>query len=165
MLGILIFYVRSLFLSLHTHSFSTSAGSFSVLSPNLKSPLVPETPVASDLEKSLNIFSEFGFKDVRGNLKVLSLLVIPLSVEEPPGNTVSLGISNQIGNGIALCFSEFSCPKFGVQSEDLADEEAKTSSDSLDLVQSEGDSALAINVGVKDTMDMLESVLCVFDDQ
>ena len=136
-----------------------------MLSPNLKSPLVSETPVTSDLEKSLDIFSEFGFEDVGGNLQILSLLVIPLSVEEPPGNTVSLGIGNQTGNSIALCLSELTGSEFGVQSEDLADEEAETSSDSLDLVESEGDCALAIDVGVKDTMDMLESVLCVFDDQ
>ena len=59
---------RSFFLSLHTHSLSSSACGFGVLSSDLESPLVPETSVASDFEESLDVLSEFGLEDVGGHL-------------------------------------------------------------------------------------------------
>jgi hypothetical protein len=126
---------------------------------------VSETSVASDLEETLDILSEFGFKDVGGDLEVLALLVVALSVKEPFGDTVAFGISDEVSNSIALGLSELTGSELGVKSEDLADEEAETSTNSLDLVKSEGDSALAIDVGVEDTMDVFEGVLSVFDDQ
>ena len=136
-----------------------------MLSSNLESPLVPETSVAPDLEQSLHVFSELGFEDVGCHLQVLSLLVVSLPVEEPTGNAVSLGIGNEIGDGITLRLRQFSGPEFGVESEDLADEESKPSADSLDLVECEGDGSLTVDVGVENTVNMLEGVLSVFDDQ
>jgi hypothetical protein len=41
---------RSFFLSLDTDGFSSSAGGFGVLTSDLKTPLVSETSVGSDLE-------------------------------------------------------------------------------------------------------------------
>jgi hypothetical protein len=164
-LAILIIYVRSFFLPLDTDSLSTSTGGLGVLTSHLESPLVSETPVAPDLEEPLDILSEFGFKDVGCDLEVLALLVVPLSVEEPSGDTVAFGVSDEASDSIALRLSELTGSELGVKSEDLADEEAEASTNSLDLVKSEGDSALAIDVGVEDTMDVLEGVLSVFDDQ
>ena len=51
-----------------------------------------ETTVTSDLEQSFNIFSELGLKNVGGDLKILSLLEISLSIEEPSGHSVSFRI-------------------------------------------------------------------------
>jgi hypothetical protein len=53
---------------------------------------VSKTSVASNLEESLDVFSQLGLEDVGCDLKVLSFLIISLSVEEPPGNAVSLGV-------------------------------------------------------------------------
>jgi len=136
-----------------------------VLASNLESPLVSETSVAPDLEESLDVFSEFGFEDVGGDLQVLSLLVVSLSVEEPSGDTVALGIGNKVSDGIALSLGELSCSELRVESEDLADEESEPSADTLDLVEREGDGSLTVDVGVENTMNMLEGVLSVFDDQ
>ena len=147
LVAILIIHVRSFFLSLHTHSLSASAGSFGVLTSDLESPLVPETPVAPDLEETLDVFSELGFEDVGSNLQVLALLVVSLSVEEPSGDTMALGVCDKIGNGIALGLAELTGSELGVQSEDLADEEAETTTDSLDLVEGEGDGALSVDDG------------------
>jgi len=124
-----------------------------------------ETSVASDFEKSFDIFSQFCFKNVGGNLKILSLLIIFLSVKEPPGNAMTFGIVDDIGNRVALGFGEFSCSESRIDSEDLADEESESSANSLNSLKSEGDSSLTIDVGVEDTMNMLESVVSVFNDQ
>ena len=64
-----------------------------------------------------------------------------------------------------MSFSEFSRSKFGVNSENLADKETESSSDTLDLIEGKRDSSLTINVGVEDTMNVLEAVLGVFDDK
>jgi len=55
---------RSFFLSLDTDGLSSSACCFGVLSSDFESPLVPKTSVASNLEESFDVFSEFGLEDV-----------------------------------------------------------------------------------------------------
>ena len=136
-----------------------------MLAPHLKTPLVPQTSVAPDLEQPLDIFSELGLEDVGGDLQVLALLVVPLPVQEPSGDAVALGISNQAGNGIALSLSQLSGSELGVESEDLADEESEATANSLDLVEGEGDGALSVDVCIEDTVDVLEGVLSVLYDQ
>ena len=98
-------------------------------------------------------------------MEVLALSVIPLSVKEPSGYSVSLGVVDDAGDGVALGHSELSGSELGVDSEDLADEESEPSSDSLDLVEGEGDGPLSVDVGVENTMDVLECVFGVFDDE
>ena len=136
-----------------------------MLTSDLESPLVSKTSVAPDLEQSLDVFSELGFEDVGGDLQVLALLIVSLSVEEPPGDAMAFRISNEISNGIALGLVELTGSELGVKSEDLADEEAEPSTDTLDLVECEGDGSLTVDVGVENTVNMLEGVLSVFDDQ
>jgi hypothetical protein len=126
---------------------------------------VSETSVASYLEESFDVLSEFGLEDVGGHLQILALLVVPLSVEEPSGDTVAFGVVDDIGNGIALSLSEFSGSKFWVDSKDLADEESKPSSHTFNFVKCEGDGSLTVNVGVEDTMNVFEGILSVFDDE
>ena len=124
-----------------------------------------DTLVTSDLVQSFNVFSELGFEDVRGDLEVLSFLVILLSVEEPSWDTVSFGVSDDVGNTVALGFSELTCSESGVDSEDFADEETKSSSDTFDFIEGVGDGSFTVNVGIQDTMNVLESVISVFDDE
>ena len=128
-----ILITESFFLSFDTDGFSSSSGGLGVLSSDLESPFVSETSVASDLEQSLDIFSQFSLEDVGSHLEILSFLVISLSVEEPSGYSVSFRIVDNISNGIALRFSELSCSESGVESEDLADEESESSANSLNL--------------------------------
>lgn len=78
---------------------------------------------------------------------------------------MSFGVVDDAGDGVALGLSELTSSKLGVDSEDLADEESESSSDSLDLVEGEGDSSLSVDVGVENTMDVLECVFGVFDDE
>ena len=126
---------------------------------------MPETSVGSDLEESLNILSELGIEDVGGHLEILAFLVVSLSVEEPSGDSVSFWLSNDFSDGVSLLLRELTSSELGVDSEDLADIEGPTSADTLDSVEGIGDSPLSINVGVEDTMNVLEVVFWVFDDQ
>lgn len=124
-----------------------------------------QTSVASDFEQSFNILSKFGLKNVGGNLKVLSFLVIFLPVQEPSRHTMTFGIVNNISDRVTLRFSEFSSSEFRVDSEYFAYKKSKPSSNSLDFFKGEGNSPLTIDIGVENTMNMFESVFCVFDDQ
>ena len=156
---------KSFFLSLHTHSLSSSTSSLGVLTPDLQTPFVSDTLVASDLVQSFNIFSQLGLEHVRCHLEVLAFLVILLSVEEPSGNTVSFGVSNDVGNTITLGFSELTGSEPGIDSEDFADEKTESPSNTLDFIKSIWNGSLTINISVKNTMNMLEGVVSVFDDE
>ena len=123
------------------------------------------TFVASDFIKSFNIFSELGFEDVGCNLEVLALFVIFLSVQEPSWDTVSFRVGNNVSNTVTLGFSQLTGSESGVDSQDLADEEPKSSSNTLDLVKSVWDGSLTVDVGVENTVNMLEGVISVFDDK
>ena len=156
---------KSFFLSFDTDGFSSSACGLGVLTSDLETPFVSDTLVTSDFIQSFDVFSELGFEDVRGDLEVLSFLVILLSVEEPSWDTVSFGVSDDVGNTVALGFSELTCSESGVDSEDFADEETKSSSDTFDFIEGVGDGSFTVNVGIQDTMNVLESVISVFDDE
>ena len=132
-----------------------------MLTSNFESPLVSQTSVGSHLEESFNIFSQLGFQHVGGHLQIFSFLVVTNSVEEPTGDTVSFGIVDKICNSITLFFIKLASPDAGIDPEDFADEEAKPAADTLDLLQCEGHSPLAIDVGVEDTVDVLKVSICV----
>ena len=119
-----------------------------MLPSDLESPLVSNTFVTSDFIKSFNIFSELGFENVRCDLEVLAFLVVLLSVEEPSGDSVSFRVVDDVCDTVALCFSQLAGSESGVDSENLADEESKSPSDTLDLVESVRNGSLTIDVGV-----------------
>jgi hypothetical protein len=136
-----------------------------VLSSDLESPFVSNTFVASDFIQSFNIFSELGFEDVGCNLEVLAFFVIFLSVQEPSWDTVSFRVGDNVSDTVTLGFSQLTGSESGVDSQDLADEEPKSSPNTLDLVKSVWDGSLTVDVGVENTVNMLEGVISVFDDK
>jgi hypothetical protein len=156
---------RSFFLSLDTDCLSSSTSGLGVLASDFEAPFVSDTLVASDLVQSFDVFSELSLQNVRSHLEVLSLLVVFLSVEEPSGDAVSLWVADDVGDTVALGFSHFAGSEFGVDSEDFADKETESPSDTLDLIEGVGDGSLAVDVGVENTMDMLEGGVGVFNDE
>jgi hypothetical protein len=64
-----------------------------------------------------------------------------------------------------LSLGELSGSESGVDPEDLADEKSESSADTLNFVECEGDGSLTVDVGVENTVNMLEGILGVFDDQ
>ena len=158
-------YKVSLFLSFDTDSLSSSTGCFSVLTSDFKTPFVSDTLVASDFIQSFNVFSELGLKDVRSDLEVLSFFIIFLSVKEPSWDSVSFWIIDDVGNTITLGFSQLSCSEFWIDSEDFTDKESKSSSNTFNFIKSIRDGSFTIDVGVKNTMNMLEVSISVFNDK
>jgi len=158
-------YKVSLFLSFDTDSLSSSTSCFGVLTSDFKTPFVSDTLVTSDFVQSFNVFSEFGLKDVRSDLEVLSFFIIFLSVEEPSWNSVSFWIIDDVGNTITLSFSQLSGSEFWIDSEDFADKESKSSSNTFNFIKSIRDGSFTIDVGVKNTMNMLEVSISVFNDK
>ena len=158
-------YKVSLFLSFDTDSLSSSTSCFGVLTSDFKTPFVSDTLVTSDFVQSFDIFSQFGLKNVGSNLKVLSFFVIFLSVEEPSWNSMSFWIVNDVSNTITLSFSEFTSSEFWVDSENFADKESESSSNTFDFIKSVWDGSFSINVGVKNTMNMLEVSIGVLNDE
>ncbi len=98
-------------------------------------------------------------------MKVLSFLVILLSVQKPSWDAVSFWVVDDVGNTVALDFSQLSGSESGVDSENFTDEEAKSSPNSLNFIESVWNGSFTIDVGVKNTMNMFEVRICVFDDE
>ena len=98
-------------------------------------------------------------------MEVLSFLVIFLSVEEPSWNSVSFWIIDNVSNAVALCFSQLTGSESWVDSEDFTDEESVSSSDTLNFVKSVRNGSLTIDVGVENTVNMLETTISVFNDE
>jgi len=136
-----------------------------VLTSDLKSPFVSNTLVTSHLVQSFDVFSEFGLKDVRSDLEVLSFLVILLSVEEPSWDSVSFWIVDDVGNTITLGFGQLSGSESWVDSEDFTNEETKSSSNTFNFIKSIRNGSLTIDVGVKNTMNVLEVSISVFNNE
>jgi hypothetical protein len=136
-----------------------------MLTSDLKSPFVSDTLVTSNFIKSFDVLSELGFEDVRSHLEVLSFLVIFLSVQKPSWHSVSFRIVDNVGNTVTLGFSHLSGSESWVDSEDFANKETESSSDTLNLIQCVWNGSLTIDVGVKNTMNMLEVTISVFDDE
>ena len=99
------YWVLSFLLSFDTNGFSSSACGLSMLTSDFESPFVSNTFVTSDFVESFDIFSQFGLENVRSYLKVLSLLIISLSVQKPSWDSMSFRVINNVGNTIALSFS------------------------------------------------------------
>jgi hypothetical protein len=98
-------------------------------------------------------------------LEVLSFLVILLSVKEPFGDTVSFRVSDNVSNTVTLGFSQLTGSEPGVNSENFADKETESSSNTLDFIKCVGDGSFTVNVGIEDTMNVLEGVISVLDDE
>ncbi len=98
-------------------------------------------------------------------MEVLSFLVVLLSVQEPSGDSVSLWVADDVGDTVALGFSHLPGSELGVDPQNLADQEPEPSSNTLDLVKSVRNGSLSVDVGVENTMNMLERAVSVFDDE
>jgi hypothetical protein len=98
-------------------------------------------------------------------LKILSFLVIFLSVEEPSWDTVSFWIVDNVGNTVALSFGKFTSSESWIDSEDFTDKESKSSSNTFNFIKSIRNGSFTINIGVKNTMNVLKVSISVLNDE
>ena len=78
------------------------------MTSDLDSPVVAETSVKSNLLHSFKIVSKLGIKIVGDHLSVVSVSGVSLSVQEPLGNVVIGGSSNDVIDFIQISFSQLS---------------------------------------------------------
>jgi len=98
-------------------------------------------------------------------LEILAFLVISKSVQKPSWDTISFRIIDNIGNSISLLFGELTSSEPRVDSQDLANQKPKSSANTSDMVKGKWNGSLSINVGVQNTMDVLEVIFSVFNDE
>ena len=127
-----------------------------MLTPDAKTPPVTETPVTPDLLQTLEILTELVVKTVGQQLGESSIPLVLLSVEEPVGDLVLARVLHDGHDLLDFLFSQFSCPLADIDISFLADLGGETLAHPLDAGESKGDVPLAIDVGVKDTQDVLE---------
>ena len=136
-----------------------------MLAPDLESPLVSQTSVGSHFEQPFDVFSQLGFQNIGRHLEVLPLFIVAEPVQEPAGHSLAFGVGDDVCYFIALLLVEFAGPDSRIDPEDFANEEAESAAYSLDFLEGVGRGPLAVDVGVEDTMDVLEVGVWVFDDQ
>jgi len=134
----------------------TSTSGLGVLTSDLQSPEMSETSITSDLLESFKIFSELSIQSVGSQLRESTILEILLSIQEPLGDTVADGISNDFLDLVHFFFREITSSSVGVELSLLADEERESSTDTLDTSDGEGELSLTFDVGVEDAENVLE---------
>jgi hypothetical protein len=88
-----------------------------------------------------------------------------LSVEEPSWDTVSFWIVDNVGNTVALSFGKFTSSESWIDSEDFTDKESKSSSNTFNFIKSIRNGSFTINIGVKNTMNVLKVSISVLNDE
>ncbi len=73
-----------------------------MLTSDTDTPVVTKTTVTSDSLQALDILTELVVQAVRGDLAVLAVLVVLLSVQEPVGDLVLTWVGNNGHNSVDL---------------------------------------------------------------
>ena len=139
---------------------------------------MPETTVGTDLLQPLEVVTELGVDGVGQNLAVLAVDDIALPVQEPQRNLVLRGVLDDSDEALQLVRVELSgtvegaghvrvsgqvretrgtshAPLVEVDIGLLADQVGVPPTDTLDLRQGVHDLALAVNIGVEQTQNVL----------
>ena len=139
-----------------THDLTATAGGASVLSTDTDAVGVTDTTMATHLAETLDIVTELGGDGGGGDVLDGTGLGVTLTVQEPGGDLVLLGISNDVGDLLALLGGEGTGATVDVDVGLLADHVGEADSDTTEDAEREGDLALAVDVGVQQTHDVLE---------
>lgn len=144
-----------------------------VLAPDTETPEVTETTVGTDLLQALKVITELRVDTVGQDLRVLAVDDVPLPVQEPRGDLELSGVLNDGNKTLELirvqlagAASSLSKPRIlDGRAQDVplvqidiglfADKVGVTTTNTLDLGQGVHDLALAINVSVEETQDVL----------
>ena len=78
---------------------------------------------------------------------------------------MSFWVIDNVSDTVTLGFSQLSGSESWVDSEDFTDKETESSSDTLNFIQCVWNGSLTIDVGVENTMNMLEVTISVFNDE
>ncbi len=129
-----------------------------MLSLDFVAPEVSETSVVFDLLESLHVLSQLSVQLIANNLGVNTVLGVSLSVEEPLGNVVFSGSSEDVVDFLKLGFSEFTSSFVQVHLSNLENDVGEATSDTSDNSECEHNLMLSFDVSVEDSQNVGELV-------
>jgi hypothetical protein len=148
----------SLALSLVTDGLSASTSGLGSLSSDLDAPVVSETSVALGLSHPLEVLSEAGIQVVGDQLSIGSLLGVLLSVQEPLWNVVLSWSSHDVVDSLDLILDELTGSLVNVDLSDFEAKDGKSSTDTLDLSETEWSLLFTVDVCVLHSENVSEFV-------
>lgn len=117
-----------------------------------------ETTVAPHPLKTLEVITELLIQNVSVGLSELAVPNVLLSVEEPVGDLELPRALDNVHKLLDLIVGKFAGSLVEIDVSLFADNSGKTATHTLDGCQSKNDFLLAVNVGVKDTENVLKVV-------
>jgi hypothetical protein len=148
----------------HTHSLSAATSGLGVLTTHTEAPVVTETPVVPDLLEALKVVTELGVDLVGGDLRGLAILEVLPPVEHPSGDLVLVGVLHNVHKIVHLLLGELTSALVHVNVSLLADDVGETATDTLDGAHGVHHLLPAVDVGTKDTQNVLE-IATILDDE
>eukprot|EP00618_Florenciella_parvula_P033136 CAMPEP_0119542926 /NCGR_PEP_ID=MMETSP1344-20130328/53851_1 /TAXON_ID=236787 /ORGANISM="Florenciella parvula, Strain CCMP2471" /LENGTH=164 /DNA_ID=CAMNT_0007587191 /DNA_START=291 /DNA_END=786 /DNA_ORIENTATION=- len=133
-----------------------AASGLRVLAAHADAPVVAETAVSADLLQPLEVLAELGAEVVREGLRVVARLVVLLPVKEPGRDLELLRVLDDGHELLNLVLGELTGALVRVNLSLLADEVGEAAADTADGAEREHYLAATIDVGVKNTQDVLE---------
>ena len=134
----------------------------SVLTTDAETEGVTDTTVHVHLLHAFKIFAKLDVDGVGDELFSLAGLDVALTVDEPRGDLVLQGISDDVRDLFDLSGGEGTSAAVSVDTGLLADEEGEADTDTLDHAEGVGDLALTVNVGVEETDNVGERIRLEF---
>ena len=110
------------------------------------------------LSKSLQVLSEDGIKLVADKMGVGALSGVLLSVEEPLGDVVLVGASNDVINAVDLLLGDLSRSLVDVDLGDLEGKSGESSSNTADLSKTERSLLFTVDVCILHSQNVSELV-------
>jgi len=146
----------SLLLLGDTNSAAASASCLSVLTTDTDTPVVSETAVSANLLKTLEILADLVVERVGGDLRVLAVLDVLLSVEKPVGNLVVTWVRHDRDHAVDLLLGELAGSLVDVDVGLAQADVREAATHTLDGGHGVADLDAAINVGVEHTQNVLK---------
>lgn len=138
-------------LSLDTESLSASTGRLGTLTSNSVTPVVSETSVLLRLSHSLKILTHDSIDLIGNKLSPGTFTGVVLSIEEPLGDIVISGSSDDVRDVLDLLLGQFTSSLMDIDGSLLESKEGESSTNTLDLTETEGGLLLTIKIGVLKT--------------
>ena len=130
----------------------------SVLTTDAEAEGVTDTTVHVHLLHAFKIFAKLDINGVGSEVFGLAVLDVALAIDEPRGDLVLQGISDDVGDLFDFSGGEGTSTAVVVDTSLLADEEGHADTDTLDHAEGVGDLTLTVNVGVEETDDVGEGI-------
>jgi len=118
-----------------------------------------QTTVSTNLLQSLEIVTKFRVNTVGQYLRVFAVNNVLLSVKEPRRDFELRGVLDDGDNTFQFIRVQVSSPLVKVDIGLLADKVGVTTTNTLDLSQGVHDFAFTVNIGVKETENVLELLM------